>query len=129
MYNLLPWLCNKRRYMMMLDLISSPCQPGVNIDMYLRPLMDDFKKLLKDEGIRVYGGFRKEHFNLRALLFTTITDIPGYHSVSRLGKGEKDCIHCLDDTEAVWLNSSKKRVYVRHRCFLPKPHPYQKMKH
>ena len=44
-YNLPPWLCNKRRYMMMLVLISGPCQPGVNIDMYLRPLIDDFKEL------------------------------------------------------------------------------------
>ena len=23
---------------------------------------------------------------------------------------------------------SKKRVYLRHRCFLPKGHPYQEMK-
>jgi len=77
----------------------------------------------------VYDGFRKEHFNLRAMLFTTVTDIPRHHSVSRQSKGEKDCFQCLDDTETIWLNNSKKRVYVRHRRFLPKSHPYQEMKH
>jgi len=76
----------------------------------------------------VYDGFRKEHFNLRAMLFTTITDIPGHRSVSGQSKGEKDCFHCLDDTKTIWLNHSKKRVYVRHRCFLPKSHPYWEMK-
>ena len=62
----------------------------------------------------MYDGFRKEHLNLCAMLFTMITDIPGHHSVSRQSKGEKDCFHYLDDMEAVWLNNSKKRVYVRH---------------
>ena len=76
----------------------------------------------------MYDGFRKERFNLRAMLFTTITDIPGHRRVSRQSKGEKDCFHCLDDMETVWQNNSKKRVYVRHRCFLPKSHPYQEMK-
>jgi hypothetical protein len=44
-HNFPPWLCNKRRYMMMSVLISGPHQPGVNIDVFLRPLIDDFKKL------------------------------------------------------------------------------------
>ena len=44
-------------------------------------------------------------------------------------KGEKDCAHCLDDAKTIWLNNSKKRVYERHRHFLPKFHAYQNMKH
>ena len=77
----------------------------------------------------MYDGFRKEHFNLRAMLFTTITDILGHHSLFRQSKGEKDCFQCLDDMKIVWLNNSKKRVYVRHRRFLPKSHPYWEIKH
>jgi len=114
--------------MMMSVLISGLCQPSVNIDVYLRLLIDDFKELWKEEGIRVYDGFRKEHFNLRAMLFTTITDILGHHSMSGQSKGEKDCFPCLDDMETIWLNNSKKRAYVKHRHFLPKSHPYQEMK-
>jgi hypothetical protein len=124
-----PWLCNKRRYMMMSVLISGPSQPGINIDVYLRPLIDDLLKLWKEEGVRVYDGFRKEFFNLCAMLFTTITDILGNRSISGQCKGEKDCFHCLDDTESVWLNNSRKRVYVRHRRFLPHSHAYREMKH
>ena len=75
---------------MMSVLISGPCQPGVNIDVYLRPLIDDFKELQKEEGIRVYDGFKKEHFNLRAMFFTTVTDILEHRSVSGQSKGEKD---------------------------------------
>jgi phosphate starvation-inducible protein PhoH len=113
----------------MLVLIFGPCQLGVNIDVYLRPLIDDFKELWKEEGIRLYDVFRKEHFNLCAMLFTTITDILGHHSMSEKSKGEKDYFQCLDDVETVWLNNSKKRVYVRHRRFLPKSHPYWEIKH
>ena len=43
-------------------------------------------------------------------------------------KGEKECAHCLDDTETIWLNNSKKRVHVCHRRFLPKSHAYRNMK-
>ena len=114
---------------MMSVLISGSYQLGVNIDVFLRLLIDDFKKLWQEEGISVYDGFRKQRFNLRAMLFTTITDIPGHRSVSGQSKGEKDCFQCLDDTETVWQNNSKKRVYVRHRRFLPLSHPYREMKY
>ena len=67
---------------MMSVLISGSCQLGVNIDMYLRPLIDDFKELWKEEGIRVYDGFKKVHLNLHAMLFTTITDILGHNRMS-----------------------------------------------
>jgi len=77
--------------MMMSVLISGPYQPGVNIDVLLRPLIDDFQKLWKEEGIRIYDGFRKERFNLCAMLFTTITDILIHPSVFGQSKGEKGC--------------------------------------
>ena len=80
---------------MMSILISGPYQPGVNIDVFLRPLIDDFQKLWKEEGSRVSDGFRKEHFNLRAMLFTTITDILGHRCMSGQSKGEKDCFPVL----------------------------------
>jgi hypothetical protein len=33
-YNLPPWLCNKRKYMMMSSLISGPVQPQIDIDVF-----------------------------------------------------------------------------------------------
>ncbi|WVZ52938.1 hypothetical protein U9M48_003937 [Paspalum notatum var. saurae] len=56
-YNLPPWVCTKRKYMMMSMLILGPRQPGNDIDVYLRPLVDDLKKLWS-EGIEVYDGYK-----------------------------------------------------------------------
>ena len=44
-YNLPPWLCMKRKFMMLSLLISGPRQPGNDIDVYLAPLLDDLKML------------------------------------------------------------------------------------
>ncbi|XP_076947447.1 uncharacterized protein LOC143619387 [Bidens hawaiensis] len=43
-YNLPPWLCMKRKYIMM-SLIQGPLQPGNDIDVYLSPLINDTKML------------------------------------------------------------------------------------
>nr|ABA98354.1 transposon protein, putative, CACTA, En/Spm sub-class [Oryza sativa Japonica Group] len=48
-YNLLPWLCMKRKYIMMPIIIQGPKQPSNDIDVYLRPLVEDLKLLWKKE--------------------------------------------------------------------------------
>jgi len=126
-YNIPSWLCNRRKYMMMPLLISSPHQPGNDIDVYLRLVVDELKTLWSD-GVKVYDGFKRESFKLRAMVLTSITDVPGHRCLSGQSKGEKDCFQCLDDTESLWLNNSKKRVYIRHRRFLSRSHPYRLMK-
>uniref|UniRef100_J3NCM6 Ubiquitin-like protease family profile domain-containing protein n=1 Tax=Oryza brachyantha TaxID=4533 RepID=J3NCM6_ORYBR len=127
-YNLPPWLCNKRKCMIMPILILGPQQPDNDIDVYLRPLVDDLKTLWSP-GIEVYNGHRKAPLTLYGMLLCTITDLPGGRSVYGQCKEEKDCPHCLDDTETIWLNNSKKRVYIRNRCVLPQSHPYRGMNH
>nr|ABB46823.1 transposon protein, putative, CACTA, En/Spm sub-class [Oryza sativa Japonica Group] len=52
-YNLPSWLCMKRKYIMMPIIIQGPKQPCNDIDVYLRPLVEDLKLLWKKEG--VYG--------------------------------------------------------------------------
>ena len=44
-YNLPPWLCMKRKYMMLSMLIYGPKKPGNDIDVYLTPLIEDLKFL------------------------------------------------------------------------------------
>jgi hypothetical protein len=126
-YNIPPWYCNKRKYMMMPLLILGPHQPGNDIDVYLRPVVDELKQLWSN-GVKVYDGFKRESFELHAMVLSTITDVSGHRCLSGQSKGDKDCFHCLDDTESLWLNNSKKRVYIRHRRFLPRSHPYRRMK-
>ena len=81
--------------------ISGPQQPGIHIDLYLRPLVDDLK-ILWSIGVTI----KRKQFTPCGMLFTTIiTDIPGGHSMSSQSKGDKDYVHCLDYTKTLWLNN------------------------
>jgi hypothetical protein len=127
MYNLPPWLRNKGKYMLMSILILGPHQPSNDIDVYLRPLVDEFKKLWI-VGVPIFDRYTQSEFTLRALLFTTVTEVPGHHSLSGQIKGDKDCFQYLDDTQIMWLNNSKKIGVHKHQRFLPTSRPYHKMK-
>ena len=67
---------------MMHVLIPGPNQTGNDIDMYLRPLVDDLL-LLWMEGVCVWDEDKQEDFNLRALIFITINDWPTLSNLSR----------------------------------------------
>jgi hypothetical protein len=54
MFNIPSWLCMKRKYIMMSVLIQGPKQSGNDIDVYLRPLVDELLLLWKEEGVRVW---------------------------------------------------------------------------
>ncbi|XP_074364111.1 uncharacterized protein LOC141704847 [Apium graveolens] len=127
MYNLAPWLCMKRKYMMMYVLISGPVQPGNDIDVYLAPLIDDLK-LLSEEGIEVQDAYRKYHFKLKAMLFGTISDFPAYSNLSGYSvKGYYACPLCGEETNHIRLKNCKKCVYMGHRRWLRSNHPYRNM--
>jgi hypothetical protein len=125
-YNLPPWLCMKRKYIMMSLLIQGPTQPGNDIDVYMSPLIDDLKTLWSS-GVDVYDAYKKEQFQLRAMIFCTISDFPAYGNLSGYKtKGKKACPVCEDMTSSIWLKNCKKTVYMGHRRFLPKGHRYRK---
>ena len=127
-YNLPPWLCMKRKYIMMPLLIQGPRQPGNDIDVHLRPLFDDLL-ILWNDGAHVWDAYKRENFMLRALLFITINDYLALGNLSgQTIKGYKGCVQCLDDTGSRWLKNSRKMCYMRHRRFLRKAHPYRKNK-
>ena len=127
-YNLPPWLCMKRKYIMMSLLIQGPKQPGNDIDVYLEPLIDDMRELW-GTGVEVYDAHMKENFQLRAMIFCTISDFPAYGNLSGYGtKGYKACPVCEDDTHSRWLPNCKKMVYMGHRRSLRKDHPYRRRK-
>ncbi|KAD3336088.1 hypothetical protein E3N88_31607 [Mikania micrantha] len=127
-YNLPPWLCMKRKYIMMSLLIQGPKQPGNDIDVYLSPLIDDLKTLWSS-GVDVYDAYKKEYFKMRAMIFSTISDFPAYGNLSGYStKGKKACPVCEDETSSIWLKNCKKTVYMGHRRFLPTGHIYRKKK-
>jgi len=127
MYNLPPWLCMKKRYIMMSMLIQGPKQPGNDIDVYLSLLVEELQVLW--DGVRMYDAFKREQFDLRAMLFLTIQDYPALANLSGQSlKGSFACVTCKERTKSLWLPNSRKTVYMRHRRFLAKNHPYRKLK-
>jgi hypothetical protein len=126
-YNLPPWLCMKRKFIMMPVLIQGPKQPGNDIDVYLRPLVDELLELWAKPGVRVWDEHKQEPFDLRALLFVTINDWPALSNISgQTNKGYNACTHCLDQTESIYLDKCRKNVYPYNRRFLPVKHALRK---
>ncbi|KAK9049567.1 hypothetical protein SSX86_031464 [Deinandra increscens subsp. villosa] len=124
-YNLPPWLCMKRKYIMMSLLIQGPKQPGNDIDVYLSPLIDDLKTLWC-LGVDVYDAYKEENFKLRAMVFCTISDFPAYGNLSGYNtKGKKACPNCENETNSRWLKYWKKTVYMGHQKFLPRGHIFR----
>ena len=81
-YNLPPWLCMKWKFIIMPVLIPGLKQPGNDIDVYLKPLIDDLLLLWKEEGVAMWDAHAEEHFNLCALLFVTTNDWPALSNLS-----------------------------------------------
>jgi hypothetical protein len=126
-YNLPPWLCMKRKLIMMPVLIQGPKQPGNDIDVYLRPLVDELLQLWAEPGVHVWDEHKQEEFDLRALLFVTINDWPALNNISgQSNKGYNACTYCLNQTEIIYLDKSRKNVYPYNRRFLLPKHPLKK---
>ena len=105
-------------------IISSPKQPGNDIDVFLEPLMEGMK-ILWEDGVKMMDASVNKEFTLKAIIFVTITDYPSLFALSGQIKGKSGCVVCIDGTCYTYLNGSKKLVYMRHRRFLPKKHRYR----
>ncbi|XP_061999903.1 uncharacterized protein LOC133717210 [Rosa rugosa] len=124
-YNLPPWLCMKKSYMMLSLLIPGPKSPGNDIDVYLQPLIDELK-MLWAEGVPTYDAFKKEVFQMRAALLWTINDFPAYAMLSGYStKGSKACPTCGEETDSFRLHHGKKEIYMGHRKWLPDNHIFR----
>jgi hypothetical protein len=56
-YNLPSQFCMKRKFIMIPLLISGPVQTSNDIDVYLKPLIDDLLVLWEKEGVRMWDEF------------------------------------------------------------------------
>ena len=73
-YNLPPWFCMKRTYIMLLVLILGPKQHGNDIDIY-------FSHLVEDERVSMFNAHVNEVFILRAMLLCIVNDFSAYENV------------------------------------------------
>jgi hypothetical protein len=62
-YNLPPALCMKYEFIFLCLVIPGLDHPGTNIDVMMRPLIEELKILW--EGVEAYDCYKKQKFNLR----------------------------------------------------------------
>jgi hypothetical protein len=67
---------------MMSGLISRPQQPGNDIDTYFKPLVEDLKVMWYNDGVPVWDEYKREYFQLKAILFGIVNDSPAAHNLS-----------------------------------------------
>ncbi|GKV32265.1 hypothetical protein SLEP1_g40882 [Rubroshorea leprosula] len=80
-YNLSPELCMNLKRIFLSMIIVGPKSPGKNIDVLLRPLIDELNQLWTN-GVETYDSFRKQNFIMKAALLWIVSDFLGYGMLS-----------------------------------------------
>jgi hypothetical protein len=76
-----PWQCHKRKFLLHTILIQGPKQPGIDIDVFLEPLIEEMEKFWK-HGVEMWDEYRRETFTLKSIIFVTINVDPALFSLS-----------------------------------------------
>jgi len=106
-------------------LIPGPKSPGMDINVYLGPLILELKELW-EKGVTTWDAKTRKNFKLHALLLWTINDFPAYAMLFGWStKGKFACPYCHKDTEYLWLKHGRKHCYMGHRRFFPSDHPWR----
>lgn len=84
-YNLPPCRCMKKEFSITTLLILGNKAHGREINVYLRPLIDELKELWEN-GVPTYDKAINSVFNLRAALMWSINDFPAYANLLSVGK-------------------------------------------
>ncbi|XP_062118959.1 uncharacterized protein LOC133832664 [Humulus lupulus] len=115
----------KKENILLPMLIPGPKQPGNDIDIYLKPLIEDLK-LLWNEGVDAHDALDNTNFKLRAILMWTIQGFPAYGNLAGCkNKGRFICPLCRYGTHSEWLKHSGKFSYRGHQKFLQEDHPFR----
>ncbi|CAN6719181.1 unnamed protein product [Malus baccata var. baccata] len=123
-YNLPPWKCMKKPFSFLTLLIPGPKALGNEIDVYLRPLVDELKELWEN-GVPTHNKMIRSTFNLRAAVMWTINDFPAYGNLSSWSThGKLACPVCNENGSYTKLRD--KYCHTGHRCFLPMNHSWRK---
>nr|GFA68619.1 hypothetical protein [Tanacetum cinerariifolium] len=100
-----------------------PKQPGNDIDVYLRPLIDDMIDLW-ETCIEIYDAYKKERFQLFAMIYCTINDFPAYGLLLNILGKTKDGVNAQKDMLAMGIRSeltlqetNGKKIYFPPACY------------
>jgi len=113
--------------MFLSTVILGPSSPGQNIDVCLRPLIDELAQLWSSRAL-TYDISRKQNFLMRAVLMWTINDFSAYGMLSGWSThGKLACPYWMENNKAFTLTKGgKTSFFYCHRCFLPLNHRYRK---
>nr|GEV03959.1 hypothetical protein [Tanacetum cinerariifolium] len=101
-YNMPSWLCTKECYLMWTLLIPGPKSSSKDIDVYLRPLINDLKDLWALKGVETIDVATGQKFNMRAMVLQTINDFHARSSLSGWSEqGYMACPTCNEDTPSM----------------------------
>ncbi|XP_028072583.1 uncharacterized protein LOC114274804 [Camellia sinensis] len=108
-YNLPPWKCMKQAFSMLSLLIPGPQAPGRDIDVYMRPLIDELKELWED-GVLTYDALIELSFQMLVAVMWTINDFPAYGNLSGWStKGYLACPTCNKNASSQRLRDGKNK--------------------
>ncbi|CAN6576369.1 unnamed protein product [Malus baccata var. baccata] len=131
-YNLLPWICMKQPNLLLSLLIPGPRSPGKEIDVYMRPLIDELNELW-EVGTPTYDAYSNQSFTMNDVVLWTISDFPAYGMLSRWSthgykcggniarykKKSKDGLAARADLEVLNIRRSQHPLREGNRTFLP----------
>jgi hypothetical protein len=127
MYNLPTSLCQKRKNFLLSVLIQGPKHPGIDIDVFLEPLMQEMETLWK-EGINIFDDFARQPFNHFSHYIYHHPWLLALFVLSGQIKGRTGCTACVDGTVSSFLDGSREVVYLGYKRFLVEGHRYQSNK-
>jgi hypothetical protein len=127
-YNLPPWLCTKKFFILLALLIpGKQFVTSEHLDVYLEPLVEELLQLW--EGVSTYDVYKEVgylEFTLRGMLIWTIHDYPSYGTVGGFShQGYAGYPYCGSDLGAEHFVNLGKQTYGGTRRWLPWNHAYR----
>ena len=128
-YNLPPGMCMRPEFVFLSTVILGMSSPGRNINVYLRPLIDELTQLWSS-GALTYDISRKHNFITRAGLMWTINDFSDLWNDFWLEHTWKTSISVLHGNNKAFTltNGGKTLFFYCHHRFLPPNHRYRQNK-
>lgn len=124
-YNLPPWMFMKYTSFILSMIIPGKKSLGNNIDVYLRPVVEELCELWND-GIEIFDSSLNQNFRLHATLIWTNSDFPGLGMFfgwnTHVGLA---CLTCSFDAKPCRLYNGKMWCFMSHQHFLSKNYRFR----
>jgi len=103
-YNLPLMMCMRPEFIFLYMVIPSLNNPSRNIDVCLRPLIEELNQLWSSRTL-TFDVLRKHDFQMKVALIWIINDFHVHKMVFGWRKHEKlTCLYCMENTKSLHLN-------------------------